>query len=52
MTFWEGRMPDLSQSAAAGDEITEGSVAKGCVFAMPISLALWGLIVFCVEKIV
>lgn len=44
-------MPDGSQLAAVGDEIAEGSVAKGCVFALPVSLAMWGLIALCVEKI-
>lgn len=24
---------------------------RGCAFALPISLALWGVILFCVEKI-
>lgn len=44
-------MADRLQVAAADGEIARGSFGRGCLFALPISLAMWGLIALCVEKL-
>ena len=40
----------LKALAVVGDDPRVG-FGRGCLFALPISLAMWGAILLCVEKI-
>ena len=44
-------MADPLHMASTDGEVARGSFGRGCLFALPISIALWALIALCVEKI-